>query len=204
MLDHGDDKPIWMTELGWSTTGASCPADPGQPGGVSEADQATFLTHAYACLAADRYVQLGSWFSLSDFAAEDRIGTRFGLLTRSGSARPAFAAFQRVARGAAADRSCGVSIDRAGPRILVYAPKDGQRRSRSLAYRASASDPAGVRTLALLIDGQLVRVTGQRRLRGQLRRTWRKLARGPHRVTFRAKDGAQNISRRSVTVTKVR
>ena len=50
MLDHGDDKPIWMTELGWSVTGERCPHGNGQgTAGVSPAKQAAFLTRAYAC-----------------------------------------------------------------------------------------------------------------------------------------------------------
>jgi hypothetical protein len=53
MLDHGDNLPIWMTELGWSVTSQKCPNDPGEPGGVTRDQQAQYLTHAYACLAAD-------------------------------------------------------------------------------------------------------------------------------------------------------
>ena len=33
MLDHGDDKPIWMTELGWSVTGDRCPQGIRRPPG---------------------------------------------------------------------------------------------------------------------------------------------------------------------------
>jgi hypothetical protein len=203
MLDHGDDKPIWMTELGWSTAGGRCPGNPALPAGVSEAEQASFLTRAYACLAADTYVQVGTWFSLSDFGTAPTVSNRFGLLRSNGSARPAFAAFQR-ARRVAPDSSCGAPIDRTGPRIRVYAPKDGQRRARSLFYRAVAGDSAGVRRLALIVDGHLVRVTGRRWLRGTLRSTWRRLPYGPHRVSFRAVDAARNVSLRTVTVTKVR
>ena len=46
MLAHGDDKPVWMTELGWSTTNGTC-ARGGRAGtkeaGVSQAVQADFL-----------------------------------------------------------------------------------------------------------------------------------------------------------------
>src|SRR5439155_1106937 len=84
MLDHGDDKPIWMTELGWSVTSARCPARPSEPAGVTPTDQATFLSHAYSCLAGDPYVENATWFSLSDFGAPDVISNRFGLFDFAG------------------------------------------------------------------------------------------------------------------------
>ena len=60
MLAHGDDKPVWMTELGWSTTTGTCERG-GRAGtkeaGVTQAVQADFLTKAYGCLADDPYVQ---------------------------------------------------------------------------------------------------------------------------------------------------
>src|SRR3954454_7618602 len=43
MLDHGDDKPIWITELGWSTTTDRCPVNRAIPAGVSPQVQAAFL-----------------------------------------------------------------------------------------------------------------------------------------------------------------
>ena len=66
MAAHGDGgKPIWMSELGWSSTNGSptsCTRGTwaGQkPSGVTEANQAAFLTKAYACLANDPYVTEG-------------------------------------------------------------------------------------------------------------------------------------------------
>ena len=59
MLAHGDDKPIWMTELGWPTLSTTCERG-GRAGtkvaGVSQAEQADYLTKAYGCLANDPYV----------------------------------------------------------------------------------------------------------------------------------------------------
>src|SRR3954453_5979756 len=48
MLDHGDDKPIWMSELGWSVSSQHCPSSIRDPGGISTATAATYLSHAYA------------------------------------------------------------------------------------------------------------------------------------------------------------
>jgi len=59
MLANGDEKPIWMTELSWRTTSAVCPegAWAGQkPEGVSDEQQAIFLSQAYHCLAENPYV----------------------------------------------------------------------------------------------------------------------------------------------------
>ena len=54
MLANGDDKPIWMTELSWRTTNATCAEGAWagrRPQGVSEEQQATYLRQAYHCLA---------------------------------------------------------------------------------------------------------------------------------------------------------
>jgi Cellulase (glycosyl hydrolase family 5) len=202
MLDHGDDKPIWMSELGWSVASGQCPSRPSDLAGVTPADQATFLTHAFACLAADPYVQIGTWFSLSDFGAADTIPFRFGLYDYNGAARPALAAFHH-AGSVAPDPSCGLPVDRAGPGIALAYPTNGQNRSGDLVYRVTAGDPSGVTTLSLLVDGRLVRITGQSLLKGKWT-GWRRLRLGPHTVTVRATDSARNVSTQQVTVNKVR
>jgi hypothetical protein len=201
MLDHGDDKPIWMTELGWSVARGRCPSSRSLPAGVSPSRQAAFLPRAYACLAADPYVEKASWFSLSDFGPEESIATRFGLVDFRGRRRAAFAAFQR-SRAAAPNRRCGLQVDRSPPRLTLSAPRDGERRSHDLYYRASASDPSGVTTLTLLVDGRRVRVTGRTRLVGHWGRGWRALRNGPHAVQVRAVDRAHNVAAASVTVIK--
>ena len=68
MRAHGDAKPIWMSELGWSTFGGGCPVA-AKAGGVAPAQQAAYLTRAYRCLARDRYVTQGMWFDLADIAS---------------------------------------------------------------------------------------------------------------------------------------
>jgi hypothetical protein len=201
MLANGDDKPIWMTELGWSTTSIRCPANRRRRAGVTPAVQAAYLSRAYACLAADPYVEKGTWFSLNDFGPDDSIGTRFGLLSFGGARRPAFAAFRRAAR-VAPDRRCGLRTDRVPPTLTLSAPRDGQLRSGDLYYRAGASDAGGLRTLALFVDGRRVRVTARRLLRGRWT-GWRRLAYGPHVVRFQAVDRALNATSRTVTVTRV-
>jgi hypothetical protein len=198
MLDHGDDKPIWISELGWSTTTVRCPVNRSVRAGVSPAAQAAFLRRAYACLAADPFVQMGTWFSLADAGPANSIATRFGLTTLGGARRPAFAAFQRAAT-VAPDRGCGLQVDRAPPQLQFTLPRDGASRSGDLYFRASVR---GARTLALLVDGRQIRITGKHRLRGRWT-GWRRVADGPHTVTMRAVDRARNTITRSATVNKV-
>jgi hypothetical protein len=202
MLDNGDDKPIWMTELGWSVTRARCPHGNQGIAGVSRAKQAAFLTRAYACLAPDPYVERATWFSLADFGPADHIGLRYGLYDWRGRRRPALAAFRRAER-ARPNPSCGLRVDRDGATISIAKPADNERRSGDLRYKASARDRSGVVRLHLLVDGKQVRVTAKRTLRGRWRTGWRRLAYGPHTITFQAMDRARNITRRSVTVHRV-
>jgi hypothetical protein len=201
MLDHGDDKPIWMTELGWSVTGQACPH--GGPGaGVSPGQQAAFLTRAYACLAADPYVEKASWFSLADLGAADQVGLRYGLYDWRGRSRPALAAFKQAGR-VRPNRSCGKRVDRGGAAITLVRPTDNRNVSRYLNFKATARDGSGVLTLHLLVDGKQIRVTSKRWLQGRLSSAWRRLPYGPHKVTFKAVDRAHNVTTKSVTVNRV-
>ena len=63
MAANGDGaKPIWMTELGWTTTTTTCARGmwAGQkPSGVTEAAQAANLKEAYHCLAGYPYIETG-------------------------------------------------------------------------------------------------------------------------------------------------
>lgn len=201
-LDNGDDKPIWMSELGWAVTGAKCGVDPKQPAGVTATTQADFLTRAYACMAADPYMQMGSWFSLRDFGSALSAGAGLGLMDSNGVLRPAFAAFQRVAHGVAPDHGCGAQIDRNGPALSVAYPRDGASVSGDLVYRIVAGDDHYTK-VALVVDGRQVRVTAKRVLKGRWT-GWRKLALGPHTVVARAYDSAQNVSSQTMTINKVR
>src|SRR5689334_6290173 len=122
MLAHGDDKPVWMTELGWSTTPNVCAVGSRagtKPGGVPEAQQADFLTKAYGCLANDPYVTQAAWFNLHDLDARGDLGLVQGDLFR----KPAFFAFQRAS--SATPIPCGGTVDEAAPQITFLAPTEG-------------------------------------------------------------------------------
>ena len=201
MLDHGDDLPIWMSELGWSVTTAKCPTDSSQNAGVTRDQQALFLTHAYACLANDPYVENASWFSLQDFDKTESLGYRYGLYDFNGTARPSLAAFQR-AGSLGPDAGCGLPVDRASAGINIAWPTNNKNISADLRYNISATDAQGIRTLTLYVDGNRVRVTSASSMKG-LWVGWRQLPYGPHKVTVKAVDKALNVSVSEVTANRV-
>jgi hypothetical protein len=83
-------KPLWITEYGYQTN----PPDP--IFGVSWAKQAAYLTEAFAIARRNPSIDMMLWFLLKD---EPRLsGWQSGLMTAAGKRKPAFAAFQRVAR----------------------------------------------------------------------------------------------------------
>lgn len=100
---HDGGEPIYMTEIGWSSTSAEC--DTGEwagrkPAGVSAARQAAFLTAAYRCLAQPRfhYVRAALWFSLYDNGTGSDAQDNYGLLTAGLRPKPAFAAMLAASR----------------------------------------------------------------------------------------------------------
>ena len=145
MLAKGDDKPIWMTELGWSSTGGaanSCERGAGKgvkPSGVTRDEQAKFLTQAYSCLANDPYVVSAGWFTMFDTPTGTEIDEfhHYGLLDVAGGQKPSYGAFKAVAasNGGVA-MPCG---DFDGPTINVVAPTEGQKFLDKIDVRASAS-----------------------------------------------------------------
>jgi hypothetical protein len=92
MLGHGDDKPIWLTELGWATTS--------QPGwGVSAQQQADYTKLAYQCMQQDPYVQVGILYELrNNYWGNDADNweDQLGLVTTNWSHKPAYDAFRSV------------------------------------------------------------------------------------------------------------
>jgi hypothetical protein len=200
-LANGDDKPIWMTEMSWRTTEATCDegAWAGQKlEGVSDEQQATYLAQAYHCMAQDPYVQLALWFPLQDEGSAVS-----GLIRANGSRKPAFAAMQAYARhGDQLTEPCG---DFSGPRIDVSAPANHATYSAALPIDVAARDGAGVGRITLKIDGKLIRnFTNQgfpSTLAGAMH--WHGAQRipfGRHRLTFIAVDKLRNESQVSITI----
>ena len=212
MAAHGDgDKPIWMTELGWNTQSTepnSCNTGmwAGQkPLGVTEAQQAEFLTAAYRCLAADPYVQVALWFGLQDIPGSKYAGG-YGLYRLDGSAKPSAAAFRALA-GGIAPQPCGGVIDTSGPDIQIAKPTDGAKFVDVLPIDARAVDTSGgvgIRRIEIWADGTFEYSFGDGH--AQMRSFWpvADWKRGKHTLTFKAEDEAGNKSSKSIAVYKVR
>ena len=123
MAAHGDgSKPIYMTEIGWSSTDAECQTGEwaGQKvAGVSEATQAQYLMQAYHCLAQPKYsyVKAAMWFELYNGANSTAPIDNYGLLNADYASKPAFAAFQQESRHG--DQLTGACGDFNGPAIKI-------------------------------------------------------------------------------------
>jgi hypothetical protein len=213
MARHGDgDKPIWMTELGWSTESTaprSCTVGKfaGQkPLGVTEAQQAQFLNEAYGCLAADPYVTVAFWFGMQDFTGSPHAGG-YGLYRRDGSAKPSAAAFGALA-GGIAPRPCGGVIDTTGPRIVIAKPTNGAKFVEMFPIDAKAVDApggVGVQKIEIYADGRFSRSYGNGH--ALMRAFWPSREWKPgstHTITFKGWDEADNTTSRTITVKKVR
>jgi cellulase (glycosyl hydrolase family 5)/Big-like domain-containing protein len=205
MLANGDDKPIWMTELSWRTTNATCSegAWAGQTAaGVSEEQQETYLRQAYHCLAEDPYVQVALWFPLTDEGA-----VTSGLLRANGSRKPSFAAMRAYAHeGDKLTEPCG---NFTGPKISVASPANHVTYSGPLPIHVTASSSDGVFRIRLEIDGKLIRnydgSTYPTTLSGTL--DWqhaKHIPYGWHTLTFLAYDKEKNVSETSIRIYHAR
>jgi hypothetical protein len=211
MADNGDGgKPIWITELGWTTQGGLCQNGmfAGQKNaGVSEDDQASYLEMAWHCLKDYPYVTNALWFNL-----EDDGGSFYGLLNPGGSAKASRAAFAAVVSGKDpfAGQPCG---DFSGPQLTVSSPTENGVFTDVLPIHATATDSGGVGRITFLYDGQKIRnfTTGlkdakqfPKTLTGDM--TWqggKHLPLGPHTITVVALDGSGNQTSQTLHVTKV-
>jgi hypothetical protein len=100
MLAWGDDKPIWLTEFGWSTTSAANGVGYGAAG---EATQADYLTRAYRLTDEDPYVQVAIWYNFrNNFWNKDANGWEYqcGLLYTTFAPKRSYAAFKSYVPGA--------------------------------------------------------------------------------------------------------
>jgi hypothetical protein len=204
MVAHGDDKPIWMTELGWSTWPELCTvgARAGtKPGGVSPAQQADFLSKAYGCLANDPYVTQAAWFNLYDLNPHGDLG----LLDSGLSPKPAFAAFKQA--GSASAIPCGGTLDGGAPQVTILAPTENKKFLTSLPISVRATDSEGVRDIDIIVDGKQVPLrTNKDGKDAFIKYEWggaKNLSYGPHTLEAVAHDEAKNAGRATVHVLHV-
>lgn len=209
MASHGDgDKPIIITELGWSATGTVCGrgASAGKKAaGVSEAKQAAYLKHAYRCLASYPYVRAALWFTARDGGPQDTELTRYGLERFDGSRRPAYGALAEIGRGGAAPGPCG---DFEPPALSVRKPVQGALFDRSLEIRVAARDGASrLGRISLYANGRKVRsFTENLKNDRAVGLEWmgaRELPYGPVTLKVEALDSFGNVTTRDVPVQRV-
>ncbi|QEC47109.1 cellulase family glycosylhydrolase [Baekduia soli] len=217
MVAHGDGgKPIWMSELGWSSTGGvpnSCTR--GQwaglkPSGVTEAQQAGYLAKAYGCLANDPYVTQALWFTMRDTSTEpvDELN-HYGLLRTDGSAKPALGTFRDIVAGdGGPPGSCG---DFDPPSIRVVKPVPGQQFVDKLDLSAAATDTGvGLARITFSYDGGTEIRNFTDGLTGNVPvglAPWQgsgKLGLGNHTIEVTALDANGNTSTQTIPVVKVR
>jgi hypothetical protein len=216
---NGDGgKGIWMTELGWSSTGGranTCTRGTfahQKPDGVSVDNQAKHLAHAYECLANDGYVVSGLWFTLRDNPGQSIDELRhYGL-----EGKPSLNAFKAVT--AANGGSAGACGDFEGPSIKILSPANGQQFVDKLDIQASARDgagqgaePAGLGRVTFMYDNaaKIRNFTGRDIAEDRLvaLAPWQGsggLGLGAHTITVSAVDMNGNVSNATVTVTKVK
>jgi hypothetical protein len=211
MVAHGDGaKPIWMTELGWTTTTSTCARGmwAGQkPSGVSEAAQAANLREAYHCLAGYPYVEAAMWFTLKDSNANGDELDHYGLQHLDNSHKPAWDAFRAVAtRGDELTGPCG---DFDAPSLTISTPATSERYVQVLTISAVASDASSVARMTFQADGNEIRnFTGTDVASGKtVKLEWqgaKNLSFGPHTITVVALDLQGNTVTKSVQVTRVK
>lgn len=194
MLRHGDDKPLWLTEFGWTTN--SVRGSAAWRNGVAEATQATFVRQALTQAKAWDYVPHIIAYNLVDLSSDrTERGGNFGLVRHDGTAKPALAAF-----GEAAANTAGAARPVA-PSLELAAPGTGQAPVSSLPAApkvpSQAVAPAGSPT-AELPEG----AASSTRLRGDDRR--RLVATRAPNARIRASGRAPGARRVTVDVRRSR
>jgi hypothetical protein len=201
MVANGDEKPIWMTEMSWRTSEATCTEGTwaGQKAeGVSEQQQATYLKQAYNCLAQAPYVQVALWFQMQDEGSAVS-----GLLRSDGSRKPSFGAMRSyAAEGNSLNEPCG---DFTGPKITVASPSDRTVYSGPLPINVSATSADGVFRIRLEVDGKLIRnydgagfptsLSGQIEWQGA-----KHISYGWHTLSFLAYDKERNVAQTDIEI----
>ncbi|HEX8206347.1 MAG TPA: hypothetical protein VF587_09845 [Solirubrobacteraceae bacterium] len=219
MLAHGDDKPIWMTEFGWSTTQRMC--DRGRwagqkDAGVPEAVQAQFLREAYHCMKEDPYLEVAMWFNSRDLRGDGSELDSYGLRRADGSRRPAYDAFKDVVRGV--DKVNGPCGDFVAPTVNVaHPPPNFMFGDRDRLYMRASSPDNDVKRITFAYktpSGELQNLSHHANenglpldfSRGLPSFRWfgaLKLPFGEHTIVVLARDTHDNETRVEISVRKV-
>jgi len=165
MVAAGDGaKPIYMTELGWSSTAAECESGAwaGQKlAGVDEQTQAAYLQQAYHCLAQPQYayVKAAMWFELFDNGGSSAPLDNYGLLNDDYTPKPAFTALEQESLngdqltglcGATGVQTAAVRHRKDRPVIRILRPTAGAHYRGAVDIAVTATAPgAGVREITI-------------------------------------------------------
>jgi Big-like domain-containing protein len=211
MVDNGDAaKPIWMTELGWTTTTTTCSRGmwAGQKAsGVTEAAQAANLKEAYHCLASYPYVETGLWFTLRDTTVHADELNHYGLTRADSSHKPSWDAFRSVATQG--DQLSGPCGDFDPPSLSITTPASSEQYVQVLTISAVATDATSVARMTFQADGNEIRnFTGADVGSGKaVKLEWqgaKNLSFGPHTISVVALDPQGNTVTKTVQVTRVK
>jgi hypothetical protein len=183
MVSQGDARPMWFTELGWSTTSEAC--------GVSEQGQADRIRTSVDLMNRDPYVQAVMFYNLRNnywLHDADTTEARYGLLTTDFRAKPAYAAFRAAAaaRPAPSAPPAGTPTAGAPARIAGAAPALSPRIRLDRGRVRLRSGRATVRLTGRVfgLAGGRVRVALERQGRARPARLAR-VRHGRFRVTLR-------------------
>ena len=198
LLRHGQDKPIWLTEFGWSTS--TIRGDEPWRNGVDEQTQARYTEEALVKVREWPYVPVAIVFELIDERDEpDDRESNFGLLRHDWTPKPAYDAFRRGAdalAGGPESDEFPVSEGAEAPTAQVAVPRRLRLAIRRRGGRIYARGLAEPRTVARLRARRYLRRKGRfarrpaysarvrvRRSGRFARRLDRRLARGRWRIT---------------------
>lgn len=203
MLRHGDDKPLWLTEFGWSTTKVR--NDEPWRNGVAERDQARFIREALAHAQNWKYVPVAIYYNLKDRGVDstDR-NDHFGLVENDGTPKPALAAFREAAAG----------LHWEGPRQAASVSRQAApafELSLGKGSRSSVASVPGAAAAALVVarrPGARVRIQGNapgaRRVTLEVRRVAARGAGGRLAIDARAAVSADGRFSHSFPVARLR
>jgi hypothetical protein len=112
-LANGDTKPLWLDEFGWSSCWPKRIQE--EQVCVTKQVQGTNLANIFRLLAHTPYIAAETMYDLQESASE-----QFGVLTRSGRRKPAFAALSRALASPSASPSPVVlSLHRQGNQVVA-------------------------------------------------------------------------------------
>ena len=148
MVANGDaDKGIYVTEMGWEVSSATCGVGAWagkKKQGVTEAQQAEFMLQGFHCLTQEPYVKAALWFTDND--------PGYGLYSHA----PAMAAFK--AYNTAGDQLTEPCGDDAAPDLEVVFPQPGQlfayKTKIPVRVKTAGGDTRSISVLARLNDGE--------------------------------------------------